>query len=183
MDLIDCSGEIRQIGAGILLASTPLHPSQCSCPLFTTMFKRKSSNSRPELPRNLVPVGSFQTRRVYGTTQPRGNVYTPEGHFVQHADSFSDQQDDPFEAIAMDVIGNVEGHKPGKKERQFQRWEGEVLPLLMEPYIQLLAETDSLRNMADVRQGEGCQGCAFGRELKVACIFFESKCLEFTQLN
>ena len=83
----------------------------------------------------------------------------------------------------MDVIGNIEGHKPGEKECQFQRWEGEVLPSLMEPYIQLLAETESLRNMADVRQREGCQGCPLGRELKVACIFFESKCLEFIQIS
>ena len=124
------------------------------------MFKRKLSNSRPELPRNLVQAGSFQTRRAYGlghsASEPRGNVYTAQGHFVQHADSFSEQQDEPFNAIAMDVIGNIEGHKPGKKERQFQRWEGEVLPSLMEPYIQLLAETESLRNMADVRQREGC---------------------------
>jgi hypothetical protein len=142
------------------------------------MFKRKAVKSREELPRSLVAAGTFQTRRVYGTgdmtSEPRANVYTPQGHFVQHIDSFQEDQTDTFKALATDIIGEAEGVKPGKKARQFQRWEGEILPALMQPYIQLLRETDSLRNMLEVRQVAGCSGCHAGRSLKVACIFFES---------
>lgn len=142
------------------------------------MFKRKAVKTREELPRNLVAAGTFQTRRVYGTgeptSEPRANVYTPQGHFVQHADSFQEEQTDTFNALSTDIINDVEGVKPGKKARQFQRWEGEILPALMQPYIQLLRGTDSLRNMSEVRQLVGCSGCHSGRSLSVACIFFES---------
>ena len=143
------------------------------------MFKRKAANSHEELPRSLIAAGMFQTRRVYrtgeATSEPQANVYTPQGHFVQHTDSLQEEQTDTFKALATDIIGNVEGVKPGKKARQFQRWEGEILPALMEPYIQLLRETDSLQDMSGVRQIAGCSGCHSGRSLKVACIFFESE--------
>jgi hypothetical protein len=142
------------------------------------MFKRKVDKSREELPRRLVAAGTFQTRRVYGTgdatSEPRANVYTPQGHFVQHTDSLQEDHTDTFKALATDIIGEAEGVEPGKKARQFQRWEGEILPALMQPYIQLLRETDSLRNMSEVRQLVGCSGCHSGRSLRVACIFFES---------
>ena len=142
------------------------------------MFKRKVVKSREELPRSLVAAGTFQTRRVYGmgdaTSEPRANVYTPQGHFVQHTDSLREDQTNTFKALATDIIVEAEGGKPGKKARQFQRWEGEILPALMQPYIQLLRETDSLRNMSEVRRLVGCSGCHSGRSLTVACIFFES---------
>ena len=108
------------------------------------------------------------------TSEPQANVYTPQGHFVQHTDSLQEDQTNTFKALATDIIVEAEGGKPGKKARQFQRWEGEILPALMQPYIQLLRETDSLRNMSEVRRLVGCSGCHSGRSLTVACIFFES---------
>jgi len=83
------------------------------------MFKWKAVNSHEELPRSLVAAGTFQTRRVYGTgevtSEPQANIYTPQGHFVQHTDSLQEEQIDTFKALATDIIGNVEGVKPGKK--------------------------------------------------------------------
>jgi len=49
------------------------------------------------------------------TSEPQANIYTPQGHFVQHTDSLQEEQIDPFKALATDIIGNVEGVKPGKK--------------------------------------------------------------------
>ena len=112
------------------------------------MFKQKAVNSCEELPRSLVSVGTFQTQGVYGTgevtSEPWANVYTPQGLFFQYTDSLQEEQINTFIALATDIIGNVEGVKPGKKARQCQQWEGEILPALMEPDIQLLRVTDSL---------------------------------------
>ena len=83
------------------------------------MFEQKAVNSCEELPRSLVSVGTFQTQGVYGTgevtSEPRANVYTPQGHFVQYTDSLQEEQIDTFKALATDIIGNAEGVKPGKK--------------------------------------------------------------------
>ena len=88
------------------------------------MFKQKVVNSHEELPRSLVAVGTFQTQRVCGTeeatSEPWANVYTPQGHFVQHTDSLQGEQIDTFKALATDIIGNVEGVKPHKKAQQSQ---------------------------------------------------------------
>lgn len=144
--------------------------------VYTIMFKRRLVKGRPQLPRQLVPSGSFQTRRAYGTgdptSEPRANIYIPEGHLVQHTDSYLETEQDIFRALATTI--EVEGHYQGKKERQFQRWEGEILPALMEPYMKLLRDTDSLRNMHVTKLAVGCTGCQSGRLLKVSCVFFES---------
>ena len=88
------------------------------------MFKWKVANSREELPRSLIAAGMFLTRRVHctgeATSEPQANVYTPQGHFVQHTDSLQEEQTDTFKALATDIIGNVEGVKPGKKAQQSQ---------------------------------------------------------------
>ncbi|EDR01937.1 uncharacterized protein LACBIDRAFT_332757 [Laccaria bicolor S238N-H82] len=90
----------------------PFFPPYLCLSSHGTMFKRKAVKSREELPRKLVAAGTFQTHRVYGTgdvtSEPQANVYTPQGHFVQHTDSVHDVQTDTFKALATDIIGEAD---------------------------------------------------------------------------
>jgi hypothetical protein len=52
-----------------------------------------------------------------------------------------------------------------------------VIPSLIEPYVRLLHETDSLRNLGPLQHNlatPACQGCSAGQKLKVSCVYFES---------
>lgn len=46
--------------------------------------------------------------------------------------------------------------------------------MLLKPYVALLHETDSLRNLEKVRGDKGCTGCPNGQSLEVSCILFNS---------
>ncbi|EDQ98000.1 uncharacterized protein LACBIDRAFT_336355 [Laccaria bicolor S238N-H82] len=66
----------------------------------------------------------------------KGNLYTPAGHFVQPFKPGVSKKADPFQPLATTLTFENEGDTvqlPGKKQKQFQRWETEVLPSLMEP--------------------------------------------------
>lgn len=144
------------------------------------MYKRTSKKSHPQLA-GLVPVNQINLRKSYGSgelvSHPKGNLYTPEGHFVQPVNPH--QQVDTFQPLSGATTSEFNSSHEnaqmlGKKEKQFLKWEGDILPTLMEPYFKLLHETDSLRNMEQVRHTHGCPGCDFGKALKVTLVFFES---------
>ncbi|EDR08566.1 uncharacterized protein LACBIDRAFT_327110 [Laccaria bicolor S238N-H82] len=135
--------------------------------LILSMYKRKPAMS---LPAKLFPVNNApKTRKPHKAAKlasaALGNLYTPAGHFVQpfNPEGISASKNtDPFEPLATTLTFENDGNTvqmPGKKQKQFLRWENEVLPSLMEPYIKLLHETDSLRNMAQVRSRRQCTGC------------------------
>ena len=148
-----------------------------------SMYKKKPAKPLPPTlteNSNLLPVNTAaKSRKAHNA--PLGNLYTPAGHFVQPFKpdvSSTSKNTDPFEPLATTLTFEQDGDTvqiPGKKQKQFQRWETEVLPSLMEPYVKLLHETDSLRDMAQVRSRRQCTGCGSGRQLNVACIFFERK--------
>ena len=154
-----------------------------------SMYKRKPAKSLPPTlteNTNLFPVNTApKFRKAHKTAKlpsaALGNLYTPAGHFVQPfkpEDSSTSKNTDPFEPLATTLTFVNDGDSvqiPGKKQKQFQRWETEVLPSLMEPYVKLLHETDSLQDMVQVRSQRQCTGCASGRQLNVACIFFERR--------
>jgi hypothetical protein len=106
----------------------------------------------------------------------RGNLYTPHGHFVQsrttHVQTLNDDDFQPSEAV---TFSEAEPQALSKKQKQFLRWEQDILPSLLAPYIKLLRETDSLRTMDGVRQRRGCEGCHKGKLLRVSCILFDSE--------
>lgn len=120
---------------------------------------------------HLLPAGDLPS-----TLEAHGNLYTPHGHFVQpSATRVSTPADDTFRPLGNVMVFETGTQAPSKKEKQFMRWDAEVLPALMAPYVKLLRETESLRNMAEVRLRRGCEGCSEGKSLKVSCIFFESR--------
>jgi hypothetical protein len=90
-------------------------------------------------------------------------------------------EDDSYEEddIIMDEVEGVrnEGEarrQAGKKERQWRNWSEEVIPAMLEPYMELLRETDLLKDLSSVRKHQGCKGCGNGRYLEVVCVYFES---------
>jgi hypothetical protein len=136
---------------------------------------------------DLVPIDSApKIRRPYGTGDlpigPEGLLYAPGGPFMQPVDPGINRQrvDDP-----MGFSLYTDGHDAAvdasatksKKAKQWKKWDEEIIPMLMEPYISLLHETESLRNLDSfhrVSTSPGCKGCGAGRHMNVSCIYFES---------
>ncbi|EDR09777.1 uncharacterized protein LACBIDRAFT_325581 [Laccaria bicolor S238N-H82] len=120
------------------------------------------SKSLPPENANLFPVNTAP-KSLKAHKAAKGNLYTPAGHFVQpFKPGVSKKAADPFQPLATTITFENEGgtvQLPGKKQKQFQRWETEVLPSLMEPYVKLLHEVDSLRDMVQVRSRKRCAGC------------------------
>lgn len=61
-----------------------------------------------------------------------------------------------------------------KKERQWKTWAMKTIPSLLSPYLQLLRETNSLRDSLP-RQYNPCPCGVHVRRLKVVCVYFESE--------
>ena len=154
--------------------------------------QRKSSrSSRSPVKTDLVPVSEAQLpRQPYGTSGlvhgPAGLLYAPGGPFTQPADPITElsvlenADRSGNNAPEARLEGGVEesGELPSqKKEKQWKTWETEIIPLLLQPYIHLLRETRSLRDLSMLRQRlrhSSCR-CNNPRLQNVACIFFESK--------
>ena len=52
--------------------------------------------------------------------------------------------------------------RAGKKKRQWMKWNDEVIPDLLRPYVTLLAKTDNLQDTQYIQTGLGCTGCQLG---------------------
>ena len=64
--------------------------------------------------------------------------------------------------------------RAGKKERQWRNWSEVIIPAMLEPFMELLRESESLRSLSNARNHQGCQGCEGGQRLEVVCVYFES---------
>ncbi|KAK7448906.1 hypothetical protein VKT23_013638 [Stygiomarasmius scandens] len=60
-----------------------------------------------------------------------------------------------------------------KKERQWKRWLKEVIPTLVEPYMELLQTTNNLREAAPLQLADRCS-CNGGRYVEVSVLRFNS---------
>jgi len=152
-----------------------------------------------QLPKKRRPYGSKGA--AYSTG---GRVVTPAGVFSHVIDidgtsgSVGHQTlvegDDPMQDVEMGevAITYVETttesemlHPPletdanlkrtTKKQRQWRKWSEDIIPALLKPYMSLMRETESLRNINMVRDRRGCAGCMNGRVLDISCIYFNSK--------
>jgi len=65
--------------------------------------------------------------------------------------------------------------RTSKKQRQWRKWSEDIIPALLKPYMSLMQETESLRNIGLVRGRKGCSECMDGRLLDVSCIYFNSE--------
>jgi len=164
---------------------------------------RRSSVPPVEQP-GLIPVDDFQaSRRPYGSGNMvigmEGRVLTEAGVFAQIlrpegrcysvlAAGRDERDEDGLEEQDDDIIVREEEgfrdeararKQASKKERQWRNWSEEVIPAMLEPYMELLRESDSLRDLSSARMHRGCKGCGDGRSLEVVCVYFESRFLFF----
>jgi len=160
------------------------------------LFKKASTRGplhAPPVP-NLLPVGGIPSARwpyaslglflgvqgqvatpssVFSQVMPQGQALHEAGDeaagemvmFEESEDELSTEDDDKEEAA----------RQIGKKEWQWRKWSEDVIPALLEPYLELLRESESLRDVSGARNAEGCKGCRDKRQLEVVCVYFESK--------
>jgi len=152
-----------------------------------------------DVPAALHSVTGLQgQRRLYSSRGLgniiRGFVSMPDGDFSQVVKGVGCEEGhvslDDIMALdeetegAMDVEGIgacIEGsgaevsRKEEKKKRQTAVWVNEVIPAMVQPYLKLLCDTESLRCLPPVRNVSSCGGCMVGRVVDVYCVFFDRK--------
>jgi len=158
----------------------------------SSLKKKAARSSRSPVKSDLVPVDNApKIRRPYGTGDMpighQGLLYAPGGPYTQPMDPGQDMRRSDNETAFGPLAegdgyneGFAEREHPSKKVKQWKRWDKEIIPLLLEPYMCLLRETESLRNLAVWRQNSvlrACDGCSAGHVLRISCIYFESMCL------
>jgi hypothetical protein len=147
-------------------------------------FKKGSARSSISPTKsNFTPVEDEpRLRRSYGSlstvTGTTGLLYAPGGPYRQMSDPGlqSLHHEEVSEPLAgdHDVLSVNPAVSLKKKEKQWIKWEQEIIPLMLVPYLELLRVTESLRNMREVRAQPRCSGCYGTRQLSVACIYFDS---------
>jgi hypothetical protein len=94
--------------------------------------------------------------------------------------------DDPFmdtrDAEALPVYMSMGGEDPElrqqcqqwKKERQWAKWADETIPLLLQPYLQILRESDNLRHL-NCHSDIPLPACSCERwaSINVTCVLFQ----------
>jgi len=124
--------------------------------------------------------------------RPEGRCYSvpAAGRDERDEDGLEEKDEDGLEEQDDDIImregegfrDKAEARKQAsKKERQWRNWSEEVIPAMLEPYMELLRESDSLRDLSSARRHRGCKGCGNGRSLEVVCVYFESRFLFSTK--
>ena len=83
--------------------------------------------------------------------------------------SVDDDQDLDEEQLCLEAEKSA-----NKKKRQWAKWNDDVIPGLLRPYVDLLWATDNLRNVATICRNAVCRGCQLGRLLEIFCVFFDS---------
>jgi hypothetical protein len=172
-------------------------------PRILKRLSRRSSVPPVERP-GLVPMDDLpSSRRPYGSKNmvigTEGRVSTEAGVFSQilgpeerlfsipaigrDSEGDEDSSEDGGEDIVGEEVGvrnEAEARKrAGKKERQWRNWSEEVIPAMLEPYMELLRKSDALRDLSSARKHQQCKGCTDGRLLEVICVYFESMFLFF----
>jgi len=168
-------------------------------------FKRASARVPTDVPLvpDLVLVDEItSTRWPYGSSGVflgvQGQVATPGGVFSQvmpgsshpfHQDKneevgevvmFEDCEDNLGSEDEDDLGSEDEKEEEGvrqvgKKVQQWRKWSEDIIPALLEPYLELLRESESLRDVSGARNIEGCKVCQGKQQLEVVCVYFESK--------
>ena len=149
------------------------------------LLKKALERSSPPAPEaTLVPLEDLPSvRHPYGSGNTvsgvQGCITTPRGVYAQVVPSRSNHFEEEEcmedgsadEDIEMEVDHEIGGsdvdevevvRQADKKRRQWRNWSERVIPMLLEPYLELLKESESLRDLTSVRDRLGCRGCADG---------------------
>lgn len=133
-----------------------------------------------------LPGGSYVWRKenVAHTTDPgttSAQPTTPTTGLPGSSDLHDDLHLPSVLDGGMQTIHNIDPEAKTedrvKKEKQWKVWEVDVIPILIDPYLQLVQETTSWRERPKVVEDCGCQ--APGRRLEVLCVFFDRKHFPF----
>lgn len=150
------------------------------------VFRRAAKKSvvpAPPVIEGLVPIDDLpKARKPYGAKDAiigaQGLVYTPTGLYSQIAESSPErlELDDEMSHIFLADADDIDAERrASKKQRQWRKWSEDIIPALLKPYMDLLLETDGLRDMNRINRKQGCKGCNLGRLLDVSCVFFGSR--------
>jgi hypothetical protein len=104
----------------------------------------------------------------------RSNRFEEEERLEHGSGDEESEMEVDHEIGGSDVDEEEAVHRAGKKQRQWRNWSEQVIPMLLEPYLELLKESESLRDLMSVRGRLGCRGCVDGQNLDVVCVYFES---------
>ncbi|RDB30787.1 hypothetical protein Hypma_005865 [Hypsizygus marmoreus] len=128
---------------------------------------------------SLVPADSIgAARRPYGMPHlkimDQIDLQDPQGAYVQKLPNILAAQSDnaqgggevsfntPAEPVSPSKAAN-------KKDRQWRRWANEVIPALLAPYLTVLHESGSLRNLEPATEACPCSAS----KVEVVCVYFE----------
>jgi len=119
----------------------------------------------------------FGGPRVGGSTLQSHQIHTPSGTYVQQNIGLTagagHREND------MDVEPSSDGPEvsvPTAKEKQWITWRDIIIPGLIQPYANLLASTDNLARLDEVKAtGIRCSGCpkGVGNPVKIICLHFD----------
>ena len=165
------------------------------------LFKKTGTQRKPNqvtTQTGLIPVEELgHARAVYGTAHlpaalPGARILTRTGVFshiinvdtdgddIAHLQPLGDARDDDEMSVdddngLLDDLSCLEVQKrASKKKRQWIKWNDDVIPALLRPYVDLLYKTENFRYICNVDRKPECEGCQAGRLLEVFCVFFDS---------
>ncbi len=98
------------------------------------------------------------------TTENMSKLYAFQGTEDSDANNSSDLDSDEAKAV-----------RASKSKKQWTVWTHNIIPQLLQPYMILMQETASLRNVDNIKETNRCMGCEKGRQISIQCIFFNSK--------
>lgn len=94
----------------------------------------------------------------------------------------------PFDSFKSGLVGVQDIPSPSKhrakRQKQWECWTTEILPLILPHYLEFQRKTRSLHDkvLLDVR-GQNCACCQTSRKLTIWVIRFSSMCLKVVSLS
>lgn len=132
-----------------------------------------TSMDRVALSRDHLAMGGrvYTARGLFSQT----GVAQSEGDYIAIGEELRDDVEEEEDQEEVEA-GGLSGAVLGKKQKQWRAWSETIIPLMVEPYISMLAKTNSLRDIHLVQgHREACSGCDQGRILDVSCVYFNSR--------
>lgn len=87
----------------------------------------------------------------------------PDGMHQVHVTSHNDE--------SLELQQQRQRHRQ-KKERQWAKWEDKVIPSLLQPYLEILHCSESLRDIGWLENGDQCS-CTQKTNLKIIGVYFQ----------
>lgn len=156
-------------------------------------FKRRarpstSPSKATPAPYSTIPVTEGYRQRPGGGLHivQRTDLYAAGEAFIQPitagpsrrpSDLFDDDDDEPEIRQTLFTSGAVSS--AGKKRmKQWETWRTAIIPQLINPYFDVLYQSQSLRAL-NLCKEVNCSCGTFKRKLQVTCVYFDCKSIEY----